>query len=109
MSERILTAHRLHDGVAIFLGPGNRWVEAVGGARVEREETGWAALDEAGRAGVDAALVVEPYLIDVVRDADGRPRPLRYRERLRAQGPSTHPHLGKQADAPAPAPTERAA
>jgi hypothetical protein len=38
--------------------------------------------------------VVAPYLIDVVVE-DGRVWPVRYREVLRAVGPSTHPEFNR--------------
>ena len=109
MTDKILTANRLSDGIVLFLGPDGRWVEQAADARVAREEAGWAALEEAGRAAVAAHTVVDPYLIETAPDADGRPAPTRYRERLRALGPSTHPHLGKQAEAAASPKSRKAA
>ena len=101
MTDKILTANRLSDGIVLFLGPDGRWVEQAADARVAREE--------AGRAAVAAHTVVDPYLIETAPDADGRPAPTRYRERLRALGPSTHPHLGKQAEAAASPKSRKAA
>jgi len=98
MRDKILTANRLRDGTVVFLGGDDRWVERALDARVETDEAGCAALEAAGRAAVAAHAVVDPYLIDTAADANGRPVPIRYRERLRAQGPSTHPHFGKQAE-----------
>jgi hypothetical protein len=40
-------------------------------------------------------VVVEPYAIEVIRDA-GDVRPVRYRERIRAFGPSIHPDFAKR-------------
>jgi hypothetical protein len=97
MSEKIITANRLSDGAVLFLGPEGYWVEDVTAARVEADEDGHAALEAAGAEAVARQLLVEPYLIDVERSGDGAIRPTRYRERIRARGPSTHPHFGKQA------------
>lgn len=94
----VLTANRLSDGVAIFLGPEGAWVEDVRAARVEEGEDGHAALEAAGAEGEAAADAIAPYLIDIAYDADGAIRPTIYRERIRAQGPSTHPDFGKQAE-----------
>ena len=43
-----------------------------------------------------ARIVVGPYLIEVAAQ-DGKVVPTRYRERIRAFGPSTHPELAKPA------------
>lgn len=98
MNDKILTANRLSDGVVIFLAADGRWVETVDDARVEADGTGHQALETAGRAAVADQHLVEPYLIDVTRRADGRIFPTRYRERVRAAGPSIRLDLGKQAE-----------
>ncbi len=100
MADRIVTANRLDDGLVVYLNG------ASGG-------TGWSErLDEAGVAGDDAAAgrllaraegpgqalrVVDPYLIEVTREA-AVPRPVSHREAIRARGPSVRLDLGKQAE-----------
>jgi hypothetical protein len=44
-------------------------------------------LQQIAEAAVARALVVAPYLIEV-SEQDGRLLPARYRERIRAEGPS---------------------
>jgi hypothetical protein len=59
------------------------------------------------QASADAALAaattelsrnefVAPYLFEV-RDVNGKIRPVKEREVIRAAGPTVHPHTGKQA------------
>ena len=90
MAQQMLTANRLTDGTVVFRAADGRWVEQVAEGEVV-EEAGAPALLKEGEAAVDRAEVVGPYLIDVAI-TDGRPVPLRYRERIRADGPS----VGKQ-------------
>lgn len=91
MPQQVLTANRLADGAVVFLNADGRWSELIADARVVEKEQG-DALTEAGDARADE--VIAPYLIDVALEAEG-PRPLRYRERIRAFGPSIHPQFAK--------------
>ncbi|MCU0894828.1 MAG: DUF2849 domain-containing protein [Rhodospirillales bacterium] len=91
MPHQVLTANRLSDGVVVFLDANGRWSEHIAAARVAEKDDA-DALTEAGEARGNE--VVAPYLIDVALDAGG-PQPLRYRERIRAFGPSIHPQFGK--------------
>jgi len=96
MSRQILTANRLIDGAVVFLAADGRWVTRLDHARVADDTDDTGALEAVGARDAAAQIVVAPYLIDVA-EADGRVVPTRYRERIRAFGPSTHPELAKQA------------
>ena len=96
MSLKAVTANRLSDGSVVWLGPKGTWVEQIAAAALFPAEEAEAALAQ-GKAAVAACYLVDPYLIDVVREG-GRVRPLRYREVLRALGPSVRLDLGKQAE-----------
>jgi Protein of unknown function (DUF2849) len=97
MTQQVVTANRLGDGRVVYLADGYQWVEEVGRARVaENEEAGKALVAVAEKAVADR-IVVAPYLIDVKAEGD-RITPTRYREVLRALGPSTHPEFGRPAD-----------
>jgi hypothetical protein len=89
-----LTANRLSDGIVVFWSHG-QWTERFPDAELFGEEGG------AERVLADAkrqpTLLVDPYLIDVRMD-EGQPVPTRYRERVRALGPTIHPDMGKQAE-----------
>jgi len=92
---KALTANRLTDGEVVFWKQG-RWVERFGDADLFADD------DPAGEAAEAHAknqptVVVEPYLIDLM-ESENLWAPVSYRERIRALGPSNHPHHGKQAE-----------
>ena len=86
MSRKLVTANRLRDGLVVYLTATGAWSERLAEAAVAEDE---ASKDLLQRAEADArsALVVAPYLIDLVEDAPGIV-PQRYREVIRAKGPS---------------------
>ena len=98
MSLHIVTANRLIDGAVVYFttdGHWSIWIAEAGSAETEPQA---AALLAAAEASVETNDVIEPYLIDVRREA-GTITPLRYREVIRAKGPTTHPHHGRDAGA----------
>jgi len=92
MSAQIATANRLLDGAVVFLGYDGQWTRAIDEARVAERDDDIAELQAEATASEEC---VGAYLIDVdVRSAEvsGRfIRPTKYRERIRAFGPTTHP------------------
>lgn len=97
MSSKAVTANRLTDGSVVYLTDAGAWSEWLNEAALAGDDEGAERLLERGRADT-ATGVVEPYLIEVV-ETDGLLAPLRYREVLRARGPSIHLDHGKQARA----------
>jgi hypothetical protein len=97
MALQVVTANRLGDGRVVYLADGYRWFEAVGRAHVAETEEEAAALLAIAEKAVADRIVVAPYLIEIKRDG-GRVTPARYRELLRALGPSSHPEFGRPAD-----------
>lgn len=95
MSQQVVTANRLIDGVVVFLGA-RGWVEHLERATVATSAEEVRALDALGRQGMAVNEVVDAYLIEVVAE-DGRVEPVVLRERLRTRGPSVRLDLGKQA------------
>ncbi len=87
MTQQMITANRLGDGAVVFLATGGRWVERFEDGRLANNEAEAAALQQIADAAVTCAEVVAPYLIEV-GEIDGRLQPTRYRERIRAEGPS---------------------
>lgn len=87
MAQQMITANRLGDGAVVFLAAGGRWTEQFEKGRLAANETEAAALQQIAEAAVTCAEVVAPYLIDV-GEVEGRLQPTRYRERIRAEGPS---------------------
>jgi hypothetical protein len=92
MAPQMLTANRLRDGAVVFLAPDGRWTEQVDEGRAITEEDEAATLLQAAESA--KAVVVAPYLIEVTQLA-GSWVPVRYRERIRAEGPSVadRPHM----------------
>ena len=96
MSAQILTANRLIDGAVVFLAADGSWNTHLTGVHTATDKESAAALEAIGARDAAAQIVVAPYLIDVAEE-NGRLVPTRYREHIRAFGPSTHPELAKQA------------
>ena len=94
---QVLTAHRLADGVVVFLGPNHVWKERFDEAAVLSNEVAAEQAIRAGAADVAAHIVVDAYLIEVKPGTAGA-RPVRLREKIRADGPTVRADLGKQAD-----------
>lgn len=97
MILEIITANRLRDGEVVWLGHNNDWVERIEAAKVFDETNVEAALEE-GLEGARHQLVVDVYRVPVDLKGD-RTVPITSRERIRAEGPSVRPDLGKQASA----------
>ena len=95
---KILTANRLTDGEAVWLGPDRSWLETVDGADVARDAAGDERLEQLGKDAYARDEVVDVNLIEVEL-VDGAIRPIRLRERIRAAGPTVRTDLGKQAAA----------
>jgi hypothetical protein len=91
---RALTGNRLADGEAVFWKAG-QWMERF--AEAELFDAADSAEAAEALAKTQQTIVVDPYLIDVIEAGEGW-APLSYRERVRALGPTNHPHHGKQAD-----------
>lgn len=91
------TANNLLDGEAVWMGIDGSWVKSVEAAGVfSTEEERQRAAELAAEADADN-LVVEPYEIDVLFEA-GQVTPMKFRERIRAAGPTMRLDLGKQAE-----------
>jgi hypothetical protein len=83
----VVTGNSLGEGLVVYQ-TASGWVLEIAEAEIlETKETLAAALQ---RANQDAAAnrVVEPYAIEVTR-TDARLVPVRLRERIRAEGPTT--------------------
>jgi len=91
---QVLTANDLVTGDVVYWD-GGRWVRRVADAALVNDP---AAAEQLGAGEIAARRIVDPYLIDVALDG-GTPWPTRYREVLRASGPSVRVDLGKQAEA----------
>ena len=94
---QIVTANRLRDGIAVFLGRTGQWSEKIDEATLALEPKAAAALEARAKQDEVATLITGPYLIDAERRG-GRIRAAHIRERMRTLGPTVRPDLGKQAE-----------
>lgn len=96
MTEQVISANRLRDGLVVYLTSDGHWSECIVDAETVRDELAGAASLARAQADVEARLVVDPYPIDVaVRD--GVLQPIRFRELIRAKGPTVRRDIIKQA------------
>lgn len=96
VTGQVLTANRLVDGDVVYFTAGGGWDTRLETARVAAGKEDAAALEAIGVQAAAEQIVVGPYLIDVGEEA-GRLVPRRFRERIRAYGPSNRPDLAKHA------------
>jgi len=93
---KALTANDLLYGHVVFFTEDGTWSTDPADARLARNDTQAAALAEAGKQAQARCEVVSVDLIDMEM-RDGKPWPVRYREQIRALGPSVRRDLGRQA------------
>lgn len=82
----MITANRLSDGACVWMDGDGNWSTDIATGKCVPEAGSDALLDQAA-AGVAKCLIVGPYAIDVVVD-DGEVVPVRFREQIRAKGPT---------------------
>lgn len=101
--SRIVIASRLSDGIVVFLSKESTekkavWALQINAAALAEDDARADALLAIGEASAaEIQDVVDPYLIDVVEEA-GQLRPTKYREAIRALGPTNRTDLGKQSE-----------
>ena len=96
MADKIVTANRLDDGLVVYLN-GAGWSERIEDARIAGDDAAADGLLAEAEGQGQEIRVIEPYLIEVAIEG-AAPRPVSYREAIRAQGPTVRLDLGKQAD-----------
>ncbi len=87
MALQILTANRLTDGIAVWYDVDGRWNESIARAEIASTKDDAERLEAIGKKAFADNLVLDVNLIDVEVD-NGFIRPLRLRERIRAEGPT---------------------
>ncbi len=87
MADKVLTANRLSDGISVWLDAAGHWTETLQDAFVARHKEAVDALDATGKQAFADNKVVDVNVVDV-EEVDGQLRPLRMRERIRAEGPT---------------------
>jgi sulfite reductase (NADPH) hemoprotein beta-component len=84
---QIVIANTLADGFVVFLTDNREWSGNVADAAVVIEETDGERLLEAALLAEKNNVVIDPYLIEVEVNGAG-PKPVEYREYIRAFGPT---------------------
>ncbi|MEB2843631.1 DUF2849 domain-containing protein [Rhizobiales bacterium RZME27] len=87
MTDKVLTANRLSDGIAVWLDATGRWTERLQDALVARHAEAVASLEAIGKRDFADNRVVDVAVVDV-QEINGQLWPVRLRERIRAQGPT---------------------
>ena len=93
---QMLTANRLRDGDVLYR-KGDGWVLTLTEGEVYADQASADAALAQATAELARNEFVAPYLFEV-RDMNGKIKPVKEREIIRAAGPTVHPHTGKQAD-----------
>jgi hypothetical protein len=93
--SQMLTANRLRDGDVLYR-KGDGWVLMLADGDVYADQASADAALAAATAELARNEFVAPYLFEV-REVNGKIRPVKEREIIRAAGPTVHPHTGKQA------------
>ena len=96
MADKIVTANRLDDGLVVYLN-GAGWSERIEDARIAGDDAAADGLLAEAEGPGQEIRVVEPYLIEIALEG-AEPRPVSYREAIRAKGPTVRLDLGKQAE-----------
>lgn len=80
----VASANRLVDGIVVFLDDAGQWTDRLERAAVARDKRAGEILLERARA--EARSVVDPFLVAVTEDDEGRLEPVSLREKIRASG-----------------------
>lgn len=92
-TPKVITAWLSTSGRSVYLTKDRNWSEDLSDAEVM---TGASANDVLAWAAKDQTRVADPYFMQVTPDGKVAGRET-LRETIRAKGPTTHLHFGKQA------------
>lgn len=87
MTTKVLTANRLSDGVAVWLGADGEWALSLREAFLARHDDAVHAIEAAGAQAFADNRVIDVAVIEI-EETEAGPRPFRLRERIRADGPT---------------------
>jgi sulfite reductase (NADPH) hemoprotein beta-component len=90
VSESIITANRLTDGVVVWLDSNGEWTDRLEAASALAGDALKSAFDTVTHRDRDVAVDIREIPIDLV---EGHPLPVARRERLRGAGPSVREDL----------------
>jgi len=86
-TAQVLTANRLTDGIAVWYDRDGKWNEWIGRSVVANTKEEAEKLEAIGKNAYANNEVLDVNLVEV-EEIEGQIRPLRLRERIRAEGPT---------------------
>ena len=86
-TAQVLTANRLTDGIAVWYDRDGKWNEWIGRSVVASTKEEAESLEAIGKKAYANNEVLDVNLVEV-EELEGQIRPLRLRERIRAEGPT---------------------
>jgi hypothetical protein len=86
-TAQVLTANRLTDGIAVWYDRDGKWNEWIGRSVVANTKEDAESLEAIGKKAYANNEVLDVNLVEV-EEIEGQIRPLRLRERIRAEGPT---------------------
>ena len=86
-TSQVLTANRLTDGIAVWYDRDGKWNEWIGRSVVANTKEDAESLEAIGKKAYANNEVLDVNLVEV-EEIEGQIRPLRLRERIRAEGPT---------------------
>jgi hypothetical protein len=86
-TAQVLTANRLTDGIAVWYDREGKWNEWIGRSVVANSKEEAENLEAIGKKAYANNEVLDVNLVEV-EEIEGQIRPLRLRERIRAEGPT---------------------
>ena len=86
-TAQVLTANRLTDGIAVWYDRDGKWNEWIGRSVVANTKEEAENLEAIGKKAYANNEVLDVNLVEV-EEIEGQIRPLRLRERIRAEGPT---------------------
>lgn len=86
-TSQVLTANRLTDGIAVWYDKAGNWNEWIGRSEVAHTKEDAERLEAIGKKAYANNEVLDVNLVEV-EEIEGQIRPLRLRERIRAEGPT---------------------
>ena len=87
LTSHVLTANRLKDGIAVWYDRNGNWNEWIGHSEIAYSKEDAERLEAIGKKAYANNEVLDVNLVEV-EEIDGQIRPLRLRERIRAEGPT---------------------
>ncbi len=94
LSPHILTANDLVEGHVLYLADDNKWSDDINHSLLVHNNEDLNLLMAKGIKALGDCIIVDPHTVPVERIGQ-KIIPKHMKERIRANGPTTHPQFGK--------------